>query len=285
MGKIKGIGGKKHRRGKNIQISHKVDIPDEFVELFEKCQIFKNLPDFTKYTEIGVDNDKHKGEHYCCLINSLVQLGCDQSVLQNARTCITGLNVPTSALKKFCDIAKIRIKIYFYIKPASQAKKLKTEIHWDEKNIALKDAPLFNIGIVDNHYIPMLDINVSANAIKKFEEIKHKSNFWIPVKKQQKKDSLWLIHEMLDRKDQFFRDIPNDEAHMATLHFGSKKNLEYEGTTYDAPTVTPTEMQKANDDRKWKIIKKHIMSCDPENQTRLFLKNGFKTDGYELEKS
>ena len=28
MVKAKGIGGKKHRRGKNIQISHKVDIPD-----------------------------------------------------------------------------------------------------------------------------------------------------------------------------------------------------------------------------------------------------------------
>ena len=81
---------------------------------------------------------------------------------------------------------------------------------------------------------------------------------------------------MLDRKEQFFRDIPIDEAHMATLHFGSKKNLEYEGTTYDAPSKTPTEMQSANDDRKWKIIKKHIMSCDPENQTRLFLKKRFQ---------
>ena len=101
----------------------------------------------------------------------------------------------------------------------------------------------------------MLDVNVSANAIKKFEIIKHKSNFWVPIKKQKKKDSLWLIHEMFERKDQFFRDIPNDEAHMATLHFGSKKNLEYEGSTFDVPTVNPTEMQKANDDRKWKIIK------------------------------
>jgi hypothetical protein len=98
----------------------------------------------------------------------------------------------------------------------------------------------------------------------------------------KKKDSLWLIHEMLERNDTFFRDMPIDEAHMATLHFGSKKNSEYEGSTYDAPTKSPTEMQKANDDRKWKIIQKHIMSCDEENQTRLFIKNGLKKDGLEL---
>jgi hypothetical protein len=128
----------------------------------------------------------------------------------------------------------------------------------------------------------MLDLDVSANAIKKIEEVKHKKIFWQPVKKQKGKDSLWLIHEMLDRKDTFFRDMPIDEAHMATLHFGSKKNLEYVGSTYDAPVVNPTEMQKANDDRKWKIIKKHIMLCDEENQTRLFIKNGFKKDGFEL---
>ena len=54
---------------------------------------------------------------------------------------------------------------------------------------------------------------------------------------------------MLERKDTFFRDMPNDEAHMATLHYGSKKNLEYEGSTFDAPVLSPGEMQKANDDR------------------------------------
>jgi hypothetical protein len=31
------------------------------------------------------------------------------------------------------------------------------------------------------------DVNVSANAIKKYESIKHKKNFWVPVKNQKKK--------------------------------------------------------------------------------------------------
>ena len=105
-------------------------------------------------------------------------------------------------------------------------------------------------------YIPMLDVNVSANAIKKYESVKHKKNWWVHVKNQIKKDSLWLIYEMLERKDTFFREMPNNEANMATLHYGSKKHLEYEGSTFDAPVLSPEKMQKANDDRKSKIIKK-----------------------------
>jgi hypothetical protein len=38
-----------------------------------------------------------------------------------------------------------------------------------------------------------------------------------------------------ERKDFFFRDMPtfaSRQAHMATLHYGSKKNIEFEGETY-----------------------------------------------------
>jgi hypothetical protein len=40
------------------------------VKLFEPFQIFKQLPDFTKYTHKGADNKNHFGEHYCCLIQA-----------------------------------------------------------------------------------------------------------------------------------------------------------------------------------------------------------------------
>ena len=87
----------------------KTGIDDDFVKLFEKFKFSKNYTDFTKHTDDGVDNERHLGEHYCCLINSLIRLGCDRAVLENARTCITGLDVPKSALKAFCNIAKIKI--------------------------------------------------------------------------------------------------------------------------------------------------------------------------------
>jgi len=98
--------------------------------------------DFTKYTKQGVDNENHFGEHYCCLINALIQLGCDGSVLLEARTCITGLFVPKSALKEFCDIARIKIKLYWYENDTKQGKKLKNANMWDKTNECLKDAPV-----------------------------------------------------------------------------------------------------------------------------------------------
>ena len=56
---------------------------------------------------------------------------------------------------------------------------------------------------------------------------------------------------MLERNDTFFRDMPIDEAYMATLHFGSKKNLEYEGSTFDAPVVSAEK--NANSKRRSKM--------------------------------
>ena len=70
--------------------------------------------------------------------------------------------------------------------------------------------------------------------------------------------------------------MPIDDAHMAALHYGSKKNLEFEGETYDAPQFTEEQMKKANDARKWVLVKKHILSCDELTQKELFIENGFE---------
>ena len=74
--------------------------------------------------------------------------------------------------------------------------------------------------------------------------------------------------------------MPIDDAHMAALHYGSKKNLEFEGETYDAPQFTEEQMKKANDARKWVLVKKHILSCDELTQKELFIKNGFEQKEY-----
>jgi hypothetical protein len=96
----------------------------------------------------------------------------------------------------------------------------------------------------------------------------------------KRKKILWVLYEMLQRKEQFFREIGIDEAHMATLHYGSKKNLEFEGETYGAPKFTPEQMQKANDARQWVLIYKHTLSCDELTQIELFIKNKFEQKVY-----
>ena len=104
--------------------------------------------------------------------------------------------------------------------------------------------------------LSMITILLSKYAIENYEKVKSKTNWWEPAKKQgtKGKNMLWCLYEMLERKDQFFREIPINDAHMATLHYGSKKNLEFEGETYDAPKFTPKQMKKANDARQWVLI-------------------------------
>ena len=141
-------------------------------------------PDFTKYTKKGVDDMDHYGEHYCCLINALIQLGCDGSVLLEARTCITGLFVPKSALKEFCDIARIKIKLYWwYENNTKQGKKLKNANMWDKTNECLKDAPLFEIGIIEDHYIAYKNTDITKYAIENYEKVKHKNKLVVTIQK------------------------------------------------------------------------------------------------------
>ena len=171
----------------------KEEIDDEFVKLFEQYQIFKYLPDFTKYTKKGVDNENHFGEHYCCLINALIQLGCDGSVLLEARTCITGLFLPKSALKEFCDIARIKIKLYWYENNTKKGKKMKNANMWDSTNECLKDAPLFEIGIIDNHHIAYKNtilVNMQLKIMKKLN-IKQIGGFHPKNRKKYIMGSVW----------------------------------------------------------------------------------------------
>jgi hypothetical protein len=57
-------------------------------------------------------------------------------------------------LKQLCDIAKIRIKLYWYEnRTRGEGKQLKDKKMWDKNSDDLKDAPLFEIGIIDKHYI------------------------------------------------------------------------------------------------------------------------------------
>jgi hypothetical protein len=82
-------------------------------------------------------------------------------VLQQARTCITGLFVPKSALEacleESCDICRIKIQLYWYDDGyKKRGKQGKHADMWDENNDNLKDAPLSKIGIIANHYIAYL---------------------------------------------------------------------------------------------------------------------------------
>ena len=80
---------------------------------------------------------------------------------------------------------------------------------WDKNSDDLKDAPLFEIGLIDKHHIAYKDTNNSKYAIENYAKVKSKTKWWLPVKKQKGKNALWVLHEMLKRKDIFFQRYAN----------------------------------------------------------------------------
>jgi hypothetical protein len=96
-----------------------------------------------------------------------------------------------------------------------EGKQLKNQDMWDKNSDHLKDSPLFEIGIIDKHHIAYKNTDISKYAIENYEKVKNETNWWLPVKKQKGKNILWVLHEMLkkERKDQFFREIPINDAH------------------------------------------------------------------------
>jgi hypothetical protein len=113
-------------------------------------------------------------------------------------------------LKQFCDIAKIRIKLYWYEnRTRGEGKQLKDKTMWDKNSDDLKNAPLFEIGIIDKHHVAYKDTNISKYAIENYEKVKSKTKWWLPVKKQKGKNALWVLHEMLKRKDTFYQRYDN----------------------------------------------------------------------------
>ena len=58
---------------------------------------------------------------------------------------------------------------------------------WDKTNECLKDAPLFEIGIIDDQYIAYKNTDISKYAIENYEKVKHKTNWWLPSKKTRQK--------------------------------------------------------------------------------------------------
>jgi hypothetical protein len=91
--------------------------------------------------------------------------------------------LPKSALKEFCDIARIKIKFYWYENDTKQGKKLKNANMWDTTNECLKDAPVFEIVIIDNHYIAYKNTDISKYSIENYEKVKNQKKMVVSIQK------------------------------------------------------------------------------------------------------
>ena len=279
----------------------KQDLSDEFAAMFEPLQIWKKLPDTTRYiADAGVSqpNDLFdfgmRDEHYSCLIKALLVQGCSIDTLHDAKQAVTGLFVPKAKLMTFASIAKIRIRLSYYKKRGGKGKyadsmKIASENHWDEKDPKTAEQPLYDVAFIDDHYISLHKTEICRYGLANYDELKGVDAWWEYTERNKKKpgrglSTLEVVHYMLENRDKWFDDIPNDDAFMSTLHFDKRKNREYEGEMRDQ--YTPEEIEEHLNDPeynphelKFKAITKHITSCEFKVAEGLY-----KDMGYTCEK-
>lgn len=252
------------------------DLSDDFAALFDEIQIWKKLPDTTAYcSEIGANPKWGKQDnHYSCLIAALMALGCDNAILQEAKCVICGLYVPKSKLYEFSKQSGIRINLHTFRK-RGKSHSIDVEKMYDPKDTDGDDFPVFDIGFIDNHYIAMKQTEICRWALRNYDDVKHLPEWWKFTGKGKKNKgrglrTLEVVHEMLKNDKQWFVDIPNDDAYMATLHFANRKNKDYEGPMSDGNMRGQTD-----DERKWSIITKHIKTLKTKAAAKMFRDNGF----------
>jgi hypothetical protein len=119
--------------------------------------------------------------------------------------------------------------------------KIVAENHWDEKNPETADQPLYDVAFIDDHYISLHKTEICRYGLANYDELKGNDAWWQHTERNKKKagrglSTLEVVHYMLENRDKWFDDIPNDVVFMNTLHFDSRKNKEYEGEMRDQYT-------------------------------------------------
>ena len=184
----------------------KDDLSDEFAAMFEQLQIWKKLPETTRYiADAGVSqpNDLFdfgmRDEHYSCLIKALLVQGCSIDTLHDAKQAVTGLFVPKAKLMTFANIAKIRIRLSYYKKRGGKGKyadsmKIASENHWDEKDPKTAEQPLYDVAFIDDHYISLHKTEICRYGLANYDELKGVDAWWEYTERNKRSRAAALAH-------------------------------------------------------------------------------------------
>jgi len=104
-----------------------------------------------------------------CLYKSLEHLDLDENKLEDLKQMIGTRDIPTNRLKTICEKLDISIsikKIHNTLKKDNNLLIIKT-IYGD------KEKPLYELGLIEGHYFPIIDTPYTTFYIKHYDELKN----------------------------------------------------------------------------------------------------------------
>jgi hypothetical protein len=127
--------------------------PGEMVEIDGKMQ-YKTYPIYSN----------------SCLYKALEHLGLDENKLEDLKYMIGTRDIPTNRLKTICERLEISISV----------KKIHNTLRKDNEHIMIlktiygdKEKPLYELGLIEGHYFPIIDTPYTTFYIKHYEELKN----------------------------------------------------------------------------------------------------------------
>ena len=178
-----------------------------------------------------------------CLLYALKMGGLDEQVLQSLKILVKNRNIPLCDIEHICEKAKICITI-----------KKPDERHKDRYTYGKQYETKFNIGLLDDHYFLIEDIDITSYAVKNYEQIKDQKDFnyiiGINQNNSYKRDktrtitSYDAIKIMLENKDTILSEISFSNSCIASTQFYDKINDTIDNLDYDLEQNTKPSWEK-----------------------------------------
>ena len=178
-----------------------------------------------------------------CLLYALKMGGLDEQVLQSLKILVKNRNIPLCDIEHICEKAKICITI-----------KKPDERHKDRYTYGKQYETKFNIGLLDDHYFLIEDIDITSYAVKNYEQIKDQKDFnyiiGINQNNSYKRDktrtitSYDAIKIMLENKDTILSEISFSNSCIASTQFYDKINDTIDNLDYDVEQNTKPSWEK-----------------------------------------
>lgn len=214
-----------------------------FFKWFNKTKL-----DLTRYGVFNDFNNENYNEY--CLILALKNLGLEEVKLNHLKSFVRNREIPQCKLNEICE----KLNIQIHLKTSKNRHILKYG----------KSGVIYNIGLIEEHYFLIDDVNVSRYSINNYNEVKDLKDWFLIEKKTQtgyyfrnkdiKTSSYNVIELMLQNEIQTLEKIKFDYDIMTSQYsdkFEGIENLEYNPKLCCKPTVYKEQEQKYEYKKYW----------------------------------
>lgn len=207
------------------------------------------------FSSLGIYYDKPKNYKHNCFYNALKDQGLNDDKLNMLKSLIFSKNkqetfvfssyVPTCKLNDICDKLEIGIDL---MRVKNNKKSCSKTINYGKQY-----DKRYKIGLVDEHYFSIKELNITSCAVKNFEDIKHIENYNKLIKKNGKYEksnknfinSFMFVKLLIENKDKVLRPIPiNDIMH--SQYYKKIDDDENETLEYNESCIAENEVSKCD---------------------------------------